>query len=107
MNAGIAGPQNLAAVFAGTAPPIGDDASSALNDRIERRCIPALEARLHDEIDEAERQRDEQITVAAKAGHPHRLLDARERIAFLWGEIGIGMRRAQNGFREIGASAHP
>ena len=74
----VAAGQNGLAVAAIAAVPGGDDAAGAFDQRNQRRDIPAVEAGLDDDVDKAQRQRREQIAVAADSGscaprlHPRR-----------------------------------
>src|SRR5215471_17249639 len=85
----IAGRQNLAAVCAGTALPVGDNAARAFNDRNEGRHVPSVETRFDNQIDKAEGQSAKDIAVASEAGHADRLLDAAKGVSFLGSEIGF------------------
>src|SRR2546423_13220820 len=107
MDTGITGGENPAAIGAGAALPVGDDAAGAFDNGDKSGYIPAMETRLDDQIDKTQRENAEDVAVAAEPGHADGLLDTAESIVFVRREVGIGMRGAKNGLREILARPHP
>src|SRR5690242_16364919 len=102
----IACGNDLTALGATAALPVGDDAARAFDDGNERGDIPAVKGRLDDEIGEAERERAEDVAVAAPARHLDGALHAPERLALFLEEISVGMGGAEDRVREIGTDAH-
>src|SRR5689334_6460841 len=82
MDALVAGGEDLAALRAGAALPVGDDAARALDDRDQRGDIPAMEGRLDDHVAEAERHQAEDVAIAAPARQTRLLLHAAKRRPF-------------------------
>src|SRR5471032_2885890 len=106
VDAPIAAGQNGLAVAAIPAIPGRDDPARAIYQRNQGGDVPGLEARLDDNVHKAQRQRREQITVSAVAGHARGIADALERGGLLGRKIREGIGGAENGVFQLGAFAY-
>src|SRR5580704_18077543 len=96
MEARVAGSKHLTACGAVTALPVGDDAAGAFHDGNECGNVPTMECRFHNQVDEAERECAEDVTIAAPAGHANGTFDAPKRRTFAFAVKRVGMGCAQN-----------
>src|SRR5512135_2182776 len=105
VQSGIAGGKNLAALRARATLPVADSAARTFDDRNERGDIPAMERRLDNEIRETERERAEDVAVAAPARHLDGALHAPECLTLARLKVAVGMGGAENGIAELGTGA--
>src|SRR5206468_3094106 len=70
MQALVAAGENGFSIAAIAAGPAGDHAARAFDQGNQGGDIPGLKSRFDDQIDKSQGQRREQITIAAKTGHP-------------------------------------